>query len=336
MPKNAVQSAIESGKFTVKSLTAAINDLVQPRHRLAELGIFEERGIKGLTAEIECQEGRIILVPVGERGKSGPSAGRKKRKTYPVKAVHLALNDSILADDLIGVRAFGTENDAVSFDGAIADVHDLHKGSIEATIEYHRWGALRGKILDEDGEEILDLFTLFGIKEEDQIDTIDFAETEDTLTGQILDCKEKSEKYQKGVKARRYHNMCSPELFKKLLANESFMKAFERYNNGQVFREDVRTGVEWMGCTWESVGDEVGGTRFVPAGEALMIPIGNRGLCMTRFAPGDYIECVGTEGLPFYSCGSLLDKNKGIDIESQSNPINMISSPLAVRRMKAK
>ncbi|WP_429141127.1 major capsid protein [Aeromonas veronii] len=336
MPKNAVQSAIESGKFTVKSLTAAINSLEQPRLRLAELGIFEERGIKSTTAEIEYQEGHVILVPSGERGKTGPSVGRKKRKAFPVKAVHLALNDAILADDLIGVRAFGTENDAVSFDGAVADIHELHKGSIEATIEYHRWGALRGQILDEDGEIILDLFNLFGIKEADQIDELDFAETEETLDVQILGCKEKSEKYQKGVKARRYHNMCSPELFKKLLANDSFRKAFERYNNGQVFREDVRTGVEWMGCTWESVSDAVGETRFVPEGEALMIPIGNRGLCQTNFAPGDYIECVGTIGLPYYSCGSLLDKNKGIDIESQSNPINICTSLLAVRRLKLK
>jgi len=66
----------------------------------------------------------------------------------------------------------------------------------------------------------------------------------------------------------------------------------------------------------------------------VMVPEGKPGLFLTRFAPANYNETVNTKGLPYYVKSKAKDFDKGVDMEGQSNPMNLCTSPLAVRRIK--
>ena len=56
---------------------------------------------------------------------------------------------------------------------------------------------------------------------------------------------------------------------------------------------------------------------------------------LTRFAPADYLETVRGIGLPYYTKTAPMRMNKGIQLESQSNPLNINTRPDAVIRLKA-
>jgi hypothetical protein len=81
------------------------------------------------------------------------------------------------------------------------------------------------------------------------------------------------------------------------------------------------------GIYWERY--RGGGNVKVPDTEAYATPEGVMDLHITRFAPGDYMDTVNTLGLPFYSSAHMLDHNKGVELEAQSNPAHLSTRPKA-------
>lgn len=327
-----IQAALESGKFTVSELTAAINNLEVPRTRIAELKLFKEKGIRKTTVDIEFKDGQIQLVEDVERGEDGKPLDDPNRKIYTFRAVHLPVPGSVDADDVQNTRAFGTEDELESLQSVIDEKLDIARQSIDATIEYFRLGAIFGKVYGKKGHVIVDLFKVFGIKETDGEDAVDFNKP---LRSQLLQVKRNSEKNQKGIKAKSYRAFCRPEFFDQLLEDPSFEKAFERQNNGAALRDDVRTGVFWQNVWWEEYDTSIGNKDLMPEKYgAVVFPEDKPNMFLTRFAPANYNETVNTLGLPYYSNAEPKKMNKGVDLESQSNPINVCTSPLAVRRIK--
>lgn len=329
-----INDALESGKFTTQALTLSINNVEVPSHRIAELGWFQERGIRTTHADIEFKDGQIILVPEKERGADGTRMDDRERNVFTFKAVHLPIEDAIYADDVQNIRAFGSENELEELDTLVAEKHEDHRSSLDATIEHLRMGAIVGKIVGATGNVIVNLFTHFNIAI--KYDTVDFTKP-DTLRTQLLDIKRESEKNQKGIKAKRYRALCSTAFFNQLLENTSFKEAYDRYQNGMVLRDDVRGGVMWNDVIWEELNPIFGDKTYFAEREgveAVLVPEDKPGLFITRFSPANYNETVNTMGLPYYSKSEVKRMGKGIDIESQSNVINVCTSPLAVRRIK--
>jgi len=193
-----LQQALESEKFTVNSLTAAINNITQPPMRIAEMGIFEERGIRTTSMEVEFKDGEIIIVPEKERGADGTHTEDRNRKTFTFKAVHLPLEASIYADDIQNVRAFGSETELEQLDTLIAEKQEDHRMSLDATIEYFRAGALTGKVLGASGNVIVDLHAVFGIKAADVTNELDFTKP---MRSQLLKAKTDSKKTKRASRA---------------------------------------------------------------------------------------------------------------------------------------
>lgn len=328
-----INEALAAQSFSVIGLAASINNLEVPKHRIAELGIFKEKGIRTTSVKIEYKDGQVMLVPEKERGADGVRTNGTKRKLYTFEAVHLPVEGGLSADSVQNLRAFGSETELEELDVLIQEEQEVHRSSLDATIEYLRMGALTGQVIGAEGNVIVDLFNVFGIPADSNKHDIDFTKP---LKTQLLDVKRKSEKNQKGIKGKRYRAFCSSGFFDELLENADFQKAHERYLNGKALREDVRAGVEWQGIIWEEYEEEVGDKRFIPQGEARVYPEDKPGLFATWFAPADYNETVGTKGLPYYSKSEPRRMGKGIDIESQSNPINVCTNPLAVRRLVKK
>jgi len=118
--------------------------------------------------------------------------------------------------------------------------------------------------------------------------------------------------------------------------NDDFVKAFDRAQDSAALRNDVSGGIEWQGTTWEQYEDDINGKLIIPEGEARLFPTDKPKLFLTRFAPANYSETVNTTGLPYYSKSEPKRMGKGVDVESQSNVINVCTNPLAVRRLTIK
>ena len=97
--------------FTVTALTAALNDQPYLPGRISALGLFREEGVTTLTVQIEKDGDTLALVPAGERGSSGLVVAASKRNLIPFNTVHLPERFTIKADEIQGIRAFGTRTE---------------------------------------------------------------------------------------------------------------------------------------------------------------------------------------------------------------------------------
>ena len=75
--------------FSLSQLTVAINDLPKTYNRIAEMGLFRERGITTTTASIERQGHKLSLVDARPRGAPGKPYTPERGKLIALKAIHL-------------------------------------------------------------------------------------------------------------------------------------------------------------------------------------------------------------------------------------------------------
>ncbi|WP_405278046.1 major capsid protein [Cobetia sp. Ld8] len=327
MPADIFSSDI----FSIGSLTASINEADYVPSRLGQLGIFEETGIATTTATVERDGDTLALVPAGERGAPADPLKRNKRTGVTFNAVHLPVTDTILADEVQNVRAFGSED---QLEG-VQQVVDKRLGKmvrrIDATLEWQRMGALKGKILDADGTTVItDLYSAFGIQQK----TVKMAlNTESTdVQAKALDVTEHIEDSLKMQPYTSGHAFCGRRFWRKLISNPSVREAYI-YQKSEKLRGDGRDAFEFGGITWERAVGNVAGQPFVASGEAVVIPMGVPDMFLAHYAPADYADAVNTIGLPFYSSTERLPHGKGVSLEAQSNPIILNTRPGACIRL---
>ncbi len=327
MPADIFSSDI----FSIGSLTAAINEADYVPSRLGQLGIFQETGITTTTATVEKDGDTLELVPAGERGAPADPLKRNKRSGVTFNAVHLPTTDTILADEVQNVRAFGSED---QLEG-VQQVVDTRLGRmarrIDATLEWQRMGALKGKILDADGSTVItDLYAAFGIQQT----TVKMALNTDgtNVQGKALDVLENIEDSLKMLPFSSAHAFCGRSFWRKLINHPSVRETYLNQQSEKL-RGDARDAFEFGGITWERATGRVAGQPFVMDGEANVIPMGVPDMFLAHYAPADYADAVNTIGLPFYSSTERLKHGKGVEIEAQSNPIILNTRPGACIRL---
>jgi hypothetical protein len=99
-----------SSAFSMVALTDAINKMPYVPGRIGQLGLFREQGVSTTSVMIGEREGSLNLVETTARGAPAIQNTTNKRKAHSLVVPHIALEDTILADEVQNVRAFGSEN----------------------------------------------------------------------------------------------------------------------------------------------------------------------------------------------------------------------------------
>ncbi|SFK38608.1 major capsid protein [Azotobacter beijerinckii] len=103
--------------------------------------------------------------------------------------------------------------------------------------------------------------------------------------------------------------------------HKSTTDAWGRYQDGQFLRTDMRP-----------MGFQFGSVEFIGSDDAYLIS-GVDGLLVTQYAPADYMDTVNPMGQKFYASQEPQPHNKGVDLESQSNPLSICSRPRAIIKL---
>jgi hypothetical protein len=320
--------------FSVTNLSRAMVDIERIPTRIGDMGLFEENGIATTTMMIERAGDTLKLVPAAARGARGEPVTMKGRQLIPVKAVHLPQSGSVLADEVQNVRAFGSETETEAVMNVVRKKLDKMKRQLDVTLEYHRLGAIKGQILDADGATVLeDIYDVFGMNQTQMSFALGTAGTK--VKQKIIDLKRGVQTKLGGIRMSGVRVFASRGFMDALTGHGSVEKAFELFNQNAFAREDTSVLFEMAGVAFEEYDGAVGGLDFIADGEAYAIPMGVPGLFTTDFAPADYMETVNTQGLPYYAKQEVMRMNKGVELESQSNPITLCTRPEAVYKLTA-
>ena len=318
--------------FRIANLTAGINKLPAIPGKVGAMGLFEEKGVTSTSVLIDEREGRLVLVPNTSRNDDPSPVKAATRKRRSFETLHLPLSRPILPSQLQGIAAFGEEGSAAPVATVINDNLQELKNSIEATREFQRVGALRGKLLDDKGDVLFDLYKEFEVTQKKI--TVALGNKDTNVRKACLDAKRFSESKLCGVMVTGFRALCGPDWFDALVDHEKVKAAFANYQEAQDrLGGDVRSGFTFGGIEFIEYDVTVSGQRFIPLDIAQVFPVA-RGVFRMFNAPANYIETVNTLGQPFYSKAEPRKMGKGWDVEAQSNPLAMCLFPEALVEMK--
>lgn len=330
----ATLDIFQDDAFSVTSLSSTITDIPDVPTKLGDKGLFQEEGISTTSFMIERQGSSIKLLPTAPRGGVREPVALGPRKLIPLHALHIPASWSVMADEVQGIRAYGSETEVEQASTLVLRKLGVVRASMDLTHEHMRVGALKGQVLDADGSLLLDVYDTFGMTQQTQFWNIAVAANGDPKAS-IITLKSMIRAKMGGRSFGRIRVICSLGFFTALVQNTKMIKAWELWNQGAYLRTDQVNGgdFEFAGVIFEVYDGGTSAGDFIPDGIAYAYPEGVPGMFQSKFAPADYMETVNTQGLPFYAKQEPMPFNKGIIGEAQSNPIHFNSLPEAVIKL---
>jgi len=323
--------------FGVTSLTDAVNNIPFVPGRCGQVIDWNERGITTLSVAIEQIDGVLQLLNPSPRGGPGETKAKNKRNLRSLVVPHYQYDDGFNADEVMGVRAFGSESEVQSVMSLVNQRQtDAVNLVLDPTLEYQRLGAVKGIILNQDGSTLYNLFTEFGVS---QAATIDFNLDASTDTGAIRKtCAGAVRTIANNLGGTPFTGvwaLCGDNFFDSLIANIEVRNTYKNTDMAQVLRDGylqpngnkVYGVFEFGGIVFENYRGAIGNTPMVGVDEVRIFPVGVPGLFRTVYAPADYMETVNTVGLPRYSRQYMNPNGKRIEFEAQSNPLSYCTRP---------
>ncbi|MCK9985685.1 MAG: hypothetical protein AzoDbin1_02157 [Azoarcus sp.] len=318
--------------FSMASLTRAINEQPHTPRMITASGLFSEEGVTTTSISVEKDGSTLALVDAGVRGQPATNVAGDKRKLVTFNTIHLPQRASILADEVQNVRAFGSETELETIQSVVNKRLMKMRRRLDATIEYQRVGAIKGKILDADGStELVDIFATFGLTQETVGMALGTAGT--NVRGKALTAVRLSEDALGDETVTGYTAYCGDAFFDAFIDHDKVKAAYERWLEGEFLRNDPRAGFLFAGIRWKNYRGKVGANKFIGDDDGFMVPEGVPDLFVTNYAPADYEEAVNTIGLPYYAKQEAKQMGKGRDLEAQSNPISICTRPKSIIKL---
>lgn len=327
--------------FEVTTLSGKIDALPYVPSRLNEMGLFTPEYLDTTTAAIERRDGSYELVEPTPRGGAGVTVGEDQRELIPIIIPHFEINDSLMADSLQNVRAFGEARARETAAQKINDKFKRHTVNFAATEENARLGALQGLIVYKGGKQ-LDLYKTFDETRPTPL-LFDLA-NKDNGELQVF-CQNIVRKMSAALGGRTYTGIraqVGDNFFDKLISNKEFRAAHLGWSAAQILK-DSYTGpnrsvhgiVEFGGIVFENYRGADNSPNKIETEEAAIFPTGSAGLFVSAYAPADYIETVNTRAQRLYAKQYVMQNGKGIHLDSQMNALQYCTVPKALFKGKS-
>jgi hypothetical protein len=326
------------GAFSLMRLTAAINKLPEVPSVIGDLGVFEEDGVDVRTVAIEKRDETLALVESSPYGGPGEAVADVNRTLIDVRIPHFQRDDAILAEEIQGIRAFGTENTLETIEDRVNTKMARHTRAFDFTMENLRLGAISGQVLDKDGTTVLfDAFGKFGISAPPEIDFALGTATTDVL-GKCQQTLDEIEDALEGFKAPRVFALAGNTFMQELWTHSKVVATYANWQAAVALRNDPRLPFEYGGISWIRYHTKPkakaarGNTPMIGDTKVRFVASGVPELFITRFSPADYEETVNTIGLPRYAKQFARPDGKGRHLQVQMNAMCLCTMPEALQR----
>lgn len=327
----------KSDAFTTVELTNAINLMEHVPGFLGSIGLFTFRPVSVPDLFVEERGDKLVLVPNRPRGgvpmPLEATGTNRRRVARPFRTTHLPQNDFIPADEVLGVRAFGSQSELEVIQQKVNERFEMLRRNTELTWENLMLGCVKGTLLDSDGSTtIYNLFTEFNVSQEAEIDfDLDNATpAAGALRKKCDDAVRKITRNLKGVNpATRVIGICGDAFWDDLVAHSEVRETYKNWaaaqdlRQGTAFRTFSFGGIDWF--NYRGTNDNT--TLLVNADKCHLFPLGVPGLFDMYFAPANKTQFVNTLGLPLYAFQYPHPKDEGVDLEVQSNPLPLCTMP---------
>jgi hypothetical protein len=262
------------------------------------------------------------------------------RIARPFLAPHISLQDAIGPGEIQSVRAYAIGREPSTARMSVEAMRNrklqVMQLKLQATLEYHRIGALKGVVYDADGTTVIsNLFTAFNVAQQ----TLNMAlgTTTTNVLGKIRAAQRLSQTALGNDPYTGWRAVCGDTFFDQLIGHTKVEDKYLNSADNRILRDsDLAYGAIAFGnVVWENYRGAVGNVSFIEADKAYLFPTGVPGLFIQKNGPADWIDRVNQmpaspNGLPIEVRSFMKEDGKGINIEAQMNPLCLCTKPRAV------
>ena len=323
-----------SNAFEVQDLTSPLLLVPNEYGLINQLGLFQTQGITTHTLTFETDEQTIGLIPDQTRGVRNTVNSDGTRRVFAVPTVHHPLDDYVSPSDLVGKRAYGSDNqetEAAVLQRKLEKVRKSHA----YTVEKARAQMLTlGTVYSPNGTVSVDVYSLLGVTRKSIDSQLGTATTEiqEKLEEGIA---HSMDNIKNGGTVDEIVMLCSPEYFAKFIRHAKVNAAFNQYMSSQ---EPLRNRLGGMSRYRSFVYNNITMIEYrsdpanplIPAGKAYMLPRGVDNFLTSFCSPANKMSLVGTLGEEAYAFSYRDPKDEGIVLQSEHNAVHMCSRPAAI------
>lgn len=304
----ASMDIFNSSAFSMTSLTGAVNKVGYKPQLLGSLNIFEPMPVRTRTVFVDRREGKLTLIPSSPVGAPPKELVVDPRNAVPLKTTRLAEGFTLYAEEIQGIRAFGSETEFAQVQAEYLKRMASVRDDMDLTHEFHRLGALQGLLLDADGTTVIyNYFTEFGVTEAPAIN-FDLGNA-NPATGAIrLKTAEVIRSMSRSAggaftPGTTIHALAGDGFYDALITHSEVEKTYQNWAAAADLRQD-RTwqAFTYGGITWHNYrGTDDNSTVAIDPDEAKFFPVGAKDVFKKAMAPAEFGPYVNTLGQDTYA-----------------------------------
>ncbi len=337
----ATMDVFKADAFSMMSLMQAIEEVDHKPQFLGSLDLFEDAPQRTRVVAVESRENVLSLIQTTSIGAPVPQRSADKRKVRNFNTVRIAKGSQITADEIQGIRAFGSETELQQVQTEVARRLTQLVSDVELTWEHHRLGAVQGIVTDADASTIVNFFTEFGVTQPTEVD-FDFSalgagdvrsKIEVSITRPMI-------RAAKGafVTGSRIVALCGDTFWDEFVNHTEVRTTFLNHQAAAALREPTAFGeFRYAGVDWVNYrGTDDNSTVAVAAAEAKFFPANAPGVFKVAWAPSESMELANQPGVPIrpLTLPDVSGRNAFVDVEVYSYPLYVCTRPLTLYRAK--
>ena len=333
----ATMDIFNGSAFHTTALTGQINRVDFKPGFLGSLNLFRAMPVRTRTIFVDMRDGRLQLIPTSAIGAPPKELSPDDRSAVPLKTTRLAEGFTLYAEEVQGVRAFGSESEVVQVQAEYLRRMARVREDMELTHEHHRMGALMGVLLDADCTTVIyDFFEEFGITKPAVIRWNLDSPTwnpRQASTDLVRDLATKS----RGAinQTTQIHALAGNEFFDKLTTHPMVERTYLNTQAASELRGNTNPygSFTFGGITYHNYrGTDDGTTISVPADQARFFPVGANDVFQKAQAPAEFMPYVNTPGLDTYAINIRdLQRDAWVRGELYSYPLYFCQRPDLLR-----
>lgn len=303
----AVMDIFNNPFFSPPSLTGVIERVDYKPQYLGSLGIFETIPVNTRAVWVAQRGSNLVMIPTSPLGAPPRELDPESQNLVPLRTTRLAKGFTMYAHEVEGLRPFpnqtGLQTVQAEYTRRLARLQDER----ELTEEFHRLGAVQGKLLDADGTSVIyDFYDEFGITPATPV-ALDLENTTTPINLKLA-LNEFLREYIRSsggaiTNGARIHALAGDAFYDALITHPGV----EKYYANTVAMQQLRDAgapfesFSWGGITWHNYrGTDDNTTIAIPEDEARVFPVG-AGVFAKAQAPAEFEPFINTMGRDVYA-----------------------------------
>jgi hypothetical protein len=297
--------------FSMMELSSAVDNMDFNPQMLGQMNLFQTSPVRNKRVFVDQRDDTLSLIPFTERGSPATQNNRYSRKAINFEVPRIAVQDTVWAAEIAGLREFGTEDELMTVAVEVNNRLQKMRQAVEYTEEYLRLAAIQGLVLDPaDGSTLYNYFTEFGIS---QPAAVSF-ELDQTGTDVAGVCREVTRDIKRASKGSwiegqsRVHALVGDSFFDALISHPNVEKFWINYQAAAEMRGiDAFSTFEHAGIVFHNYhGSDDNSEIAVADAEAKFFVVGGDGIFVKAQAPADeFAPFVNTPGQAVYAVQEL-------------------------------